>query len=75
VGGLEIWRIGAPGGASERLAAVDDFLPSIYDMQFSPDGDTLALASYGMIDLRNTTDGVRKMMISGMDGAVHGIAL
>jgi len=74
VGGLEIWRIGAPDGASERLAAVDDFLPSIYDMQFSPDGDTLALASYGMIDLRNTTDGVRKMMISGMDGAVHGIA-
>ena len=43
-------------------------------MQFSPDGGTLALASYGMIDFRNTSDGSRRMTVSGMNGPVNSIA-
>ncbi len=59
-GGLEVWRIGATGGVPDRLAYVDDFLPGLYDMQFSPDGATLALASYGKIDLRSTANGASR---------------
>jgi len=73
-GGLEVWRIGAAGGVPERLAYVNDFLPGLFDMQFSPDGETLALASYGMIDLRSTADGRSRLAITGMDGPVNGVA-
>ncbi len=73
-GGLEIWQIGAVGGAPARLGYIDEFLPGIFDMQFSPDSGTLALAGYGMIDFRQTTSGTRLMTIGGMDGPVHNIA-
>ncbi len=73
-GGLEVWRIGAAGGIPDRLAYVDDFLPGLYDMQFSPDGATLALASYGKIDFRSTANGDSRLVITGMDGPVNGLA-
>jgi WD40 repeat protein len=72
-GGLEIWQVAPPGGASERLALVNDFLPVIYDMQFSPNGAFLALAGKGRIDIHQTSDGRQKMAIQGMDGAVYSI--
>jgi WD40 repeat protein len=73
-GGLEVWRIGAVGGAPDQLATVDDFLPGLFDMRFAPDGATLALASYGMIDLRSTANGTSRLTITGMDGPVNGVA-
>lgn len=73
-GGLEVWRIGAAGGAPDRLANLDDFLPGIFDMQFSPDGSRLALAGYGMIDIRAVSSGERAMSLAGMEGQVNGVA-
>jgi WD40 repeat protein len=73
-GGLEVWSIGAVGGSINRIAHVDDFLPGIFDMHFSPDGSNLALAGYGAIDFRSTANGERTLTMSGMDGPVHSIA-
>lgn len=73
-GGLEVWRIGALGGKPERLASTDDFLPGIFDMQFSPDGGSLALAGYERIDIRAVASGQRALTLRGMAGAVNGVA-
>lgn len=73
-GGLDVWDIGAAGGSIQRLASVDDFLPGVYDLAFSPDDFTLALAGYGMIDMRTVASGDRWLGITGIEGAVNGLA-
>jgi WD40 repeat protein len=76
VGGLEIWQLSnvRPGGEATLLAADTDYLPGLFDMQFTPDSALLALAEYGVIDFRSVVDGSHAQAISGMQGAVYGIS-
>lgn len=75
-GGLEVWGVdpGVTGGRVDRLNYDGDYLPAIHDMRFQPDGRALALAQWGRIDLRATSNGTRLFEITGMDGPVNGLA-
>ena len=76
VGGLEIWQLenAAPGGETVLLAADNEYLPGLFDMQFTPNGALLALAEYNTIDFRSALDGSRDMSITGMSGPVNGLS-
>ncbi len=76
VGGLEIWRLDniEPGGEAVRLAADEDYLPGLFDLQFTPNGASLALAEENNIDFRSVLNGGRVMSIAGMVGAVYGLS-
>ena len=76
VGGLEIWRLddATAGGEAIRIAHDDDYLPGLFDMQFTPNSAMLALAEHNNIDFRSVIDGSQAMSITGMSGPVNGLS-
>ena len=68
------WTAQQPGGEALRIAADDDYLPGLFDMQFTPNGSLLALAEHNKIDFRSVLDGSRAMSITGMSGPVNGLS-
>lgn len=66
-GGLEVFTL----SDAARIGFTDDFIPDLYDMDFTPDGSSLALAEYSQIEFRDTETGLRRLVITGMDGTVN----
>lgn len=72
-GGLEVWQVAGPGESSQLLAMDTDYLPGVFDMEFTPNGAGLAVAALGRIDVRSSSDGMVRQTITGMDGPVNDI--
>lgn len=68
-GGLEIFDV----RNAVLLARTNDFLPGLYDMALSPSGNYLALAGYGLIEVRRVEDGSVAYTITGMEGPVNAV--
>lgn len=73
-GGVEVWRVAEVDGSNERLSAATDFLPAIFDMKFTPNSSTLALAGYSRVDFLSAQTGSKVQAITGMDGPVNAVA-
>jgi WD40 repeat protein len=76
IGGLEIWQISnpGPGAVVSRIGADENYLPALFDMQFTPNSSLLTLAEYGAIDFRSVIDGHHALTIGDIAGAVYGVS-
>ena len=72
-GGLEVWQIAGPGGGNQLLSSDTDYLPGVFDMEFTPNSEELALAALGRIDIRSASNGTIRQVIAGIDGPVNDI--
>jgi WD40 repeat protein len=73
-GALEVWDLNVAPPGNARAVFTNDFLPGLYDMEFSPSGSVLALASHSLIEMRSTADGTRTLAITNMRGPVRAIS-
>lgn len=69
VGGLEIFKV----SDATLISYTNDFLPGLNDMALSPSGNFVALAGYGLIQVRRVEDGTVAYTITGMDGPVNAV--
>ena len=68
-GGLEIFDL----ATARQVGHTNDFIPGLYDLSLAPDGATLAIAGFRMIDFRAISTGSRLFIGTGMSGQVNSV--
>lgn len=68
--GLDVWDL--PSGALQ--ASQTEHFPPTIDMAISPDGQTVALSGYGVIELRQIDNGSIRRIIDGVSARINGLS-